>query len=341
MTELVRIGLIGAGRIGRYHARTLAHLIPEAELAVIADANPEAARSVAESVRLDRWTTDVDGVVSDPAIRAVVVASPTDTHAPLIVAAAGAGKDVFCEKPIALDLATTDAALDAAERAGIRLQIGFQRRFDPGYRKAKDLIDSGALGRVEYVRDAMRDPAPPTAEYVARSGGLFRDMAIHNFDCVRWLVGGEVAEVYALGVVAVDPLFAAHGDVDTSVVTLRFASGPIASVDNSRRATFGYDVRTEVHGSEGAVFVGYSRETPILHLSRAGVASDHVHWFLDRFGEAYVEELRAFVRSIVEETRPAVDGRDGRAALAIAAAADASRLANQPVSLDGFRRRGE
>ena len=338
MAERVRVGLIGAGRIGQRHALTLASQIPQAELVVIADVSPEAARSAAEAVRIDRWTTDAEAVIPDPAVDAVVIASSTATHAPLIAAAAGAGKDVFCEKPIALDLEATDAALAAVEGAGVRLQIGFQRRFDKGYRRAKELIDSGALGRIEAIREAMRDPVPAPRSYLETSGGLYRDMTIHCFDAVRWLMGAEVDELFAMATVVVDPMFAELEDVDTSVVSMRFANGGIAVIDNSRRSGFGYDMRTEIFGSEGSLFVGYQRETPILHLSKEGVRSDHVHWFLNRFDDAYVEELRAFVGCIVDGTAPSVDGNDGRAAMALAYTAEASRRENRPVSPSRFAR---
>jgi len=331
----IPVALIGAGRIGRLHAAHLASMIPQAILYGVADSSADAARAVASAHGVERWTTDDETLISDPAVRAIVVAAPTPTHVPLILAAAAAGKDVFCEKPIALDLPSTDRALKAVAKAGTRLQVGFQRRFDPAYRKAKEMIDSGALGRVEYVRDAMRDPSPPSAEYLAASGGIFRDMTIHNFDCVRWLVGDEAAEVYAAGACLVDPEIGRLGDVDTSVVTIRFRNGALASIENSRRATFGYDVRTEVHGSKGAIFVGYSRETAILHLSEEGVRSDHVHWFVERFDAAYAEELRSFVCTIAAGEPTKVTGADGRAALALAVAADASLAANRPVAVDG------
>ena len=338
MADRVRVGLIGTGRIGRRHAAVLASRIPAADLVAIADASPEAARAAAEEVRVGRWTADADEVIAAADVDAIVIASSTDTHARLIAAAADAGKDVFCEKPIALDLEATDAALDAVEAAGIRLQIGFQRRFDAGYRKAKELIDAGALGRIEAIRDAMRDPAPPPRSYLERSGGLYRDMTIHNFDCVRWLMGAEVEELFAMATAIVDPMFAEVGDVDTSIVSLRFADGGIGSIDNGRRSGFGYDVRTEVFGSEGALFVGYARQTPVLHFSADGVCSDHVHFFQDRFAEAYVEELRAFVDGIVAGGRLSPDGGDARAAMALAYAAEASRRENRPVSPARFDR---
>jgi myo-inositol 2-dehydrogenase/D-chiro-inositol 1-dehydrogenase len=334
----VRVAVLGAGRIGRRHARTLANQIPMAELVVIADAIEDAARETASLVGVPRWTTDSDSVIGDPEIDAVLIASSTETHAPLIIAASEAGKDIFCEKPIALDLETTDRAIEAAAKAGVRLQIGFNRRFDRGYRKAKAEIAAGKVGTVESIRDTMRDPAPPPRGYVASSGGLFRDMTIHNFDCVRWLAGCEAIEVSAMAACLVDPMFAELGDVDTSIVTLRFESGALAVIDNSRRSGFGYDVRTEVFGSEGALMIGYSRDTPMLRLDANGIHSDHIHWFLERFDQAYIDELKVFVDSIVDDTPPPITGEDARAALALAYAAEASRRENAPVSPARFDR---
>ena len=339
MAERARVGLIGAGRIGRGHAAVLASRLPRAELVAIADARSEAARDAAEAARVGRWTGDAGELIADPGIDALVIASSTETHAPLIAAAAAAGKDVFCEKPIALDLATTDAALAAVAAAGVRLQIGFQRRFDVGYRRAKELIAAGDLGRIEFVRDAMRDPAPPSPAYAAVCGGLFRDMTIHNFDCVRWLMGEEVEELFAMGATLVDPMmFGELGDVDTAVVSLRFAGGGLAAIENCRRSGFGYDVRTEIFGSEGALFVGYQRQTPVLRFSAAGVASDHVHFFQERFADAYVEELRVFVDGVLDGGPVAPSGEDARAALTLAYAAEASRRENRPISPGRFAR---
>jgi len=341
MTNRVRIGLIGAGRIGRLHAKTLSSLIPQAELAMISDTSSDAAREAAKSIRIENWTTDPYAIFGDESIKAVVIASSTDTHSPFTIAAARAGKDIFCEKPIALDLDATDVALEAVEQAGVRLQIGFQRRFDKGFRRAKQMIDEGAIGKLEAIRDTMRDPAPAPADYIATSGGLYRDMVIHNFDNVRWLMGSEVSEVFAMGASLVDPMFEEFKDIDTSVVSLRFENGALGTIDNSRRSGFGYDVRTEIFGSEGAIFIGYSRDTPILQLTRDGVKSDHVHWFLERFEDAYVDELRDFVQSIVDNRSPSVTGEDGRAAMALAYAAEASRKENRPVQVEKFSRKRE
>ena len=338
MTKRARVALIGAGRIGQRHAATLASDIPRAELAIIADVHGPAAEALAARVRCAQWTDDPAAVLADLTIDAIVIASSTDSHAPLIVGAAEAGKQIFCEKPIALDLEATDRALEAVERAGVRLQMGFQRRFDKAYHKAKALIDAGALGRIEAIRDTMRDPGSAPRGYLETCGGLYRDMTIHNFDCVRWMMGEEVTELFAMGSAIVDPVFRSLGDIDTSVVSLRFANDGLGVIDNSRRSGFGYDVRTEVFGSEGALMIGYARDTPMLRLDANGIHSDHIHWFLERFDQAYVDELKAFVDCIVDDTAPVVDGEDARAAMALAYAAEASRRENAPVSPVRFAR---
>jgi myo-inositol 2-dehydrogenase/D-chiro-inositol 1-dehydrogenase len=302
--------------------------------------NGAAAEALASRVRCQRWTADPAAVLSDPAIDAVVIASSTDSHAPLIIGAAEAGKQIFCEKPIALDLEATDRALDAVAQAGVRLQMGFQRRFDKAYHRAKELIDAGAIGRVEMIHDAMRDPEPAPRAYLETSGGLYRDMTIHNFDCVRWLMGEEAREVFAMGSALVSPAIRELDDIDTSIVSLRFASDGLGVIDNSRRSGFGYDVRTEIFGSEGALMIGYARDTPMLRLDASGIHSDHIYWFLERFDQAYIDELKAFVDSIVEDTPPLVTGEDARAAMALAYAAEASRQENAPVAPARFARVG-
>ena len=338
MPERVRVALIGAGRIGQRHAATLATAIPRADLAIIADVHGSSAAALAEKVRCHRWTDDPTAVLADPTIDAVVIASSTDSHAPLITGSAQAGKQIFCEKPIALDLEATDHALDAVERAGVRLQIGFQRRFDKAYHQAKELIDGGTLGRIEAIRDTMRDPSPAPRAYLETSGGLYRDMTIHNFDCVRWMMGQEVTELFAMGSAVVDAMFQDLSDIDTSVISLRFSNDSLGVIDNSRRSGFGYDVRTEVFGSEGALMIGYSRDTPILRLDGNGIHSDHIYWFLERFDQAYIDELKVFIDCIIDGTEPPVDGEDARAAMVLAYTAEASRRENAPVSPARFAR---
>jgi myo-inositol 2-dehydrogenase/D-chiro-inositol 1-dehydrogenase len=334
MTTLPRVALIGCGRIGQVHARTLASLREHCDFVAIDDWDLEAAQKTCTMLDVPKATADGEAVLADPNIDAVIIASSTETHAPYIELAARYGKDIFTEKPIALDIETTDRALDAVRQAGIRLQVGFQRRFDAGYVSAKTVIESGELGTLEMIRDAMRDPEPPPVDYIKRSGGLYRDMTVHNFDSVRWLMGEDPIELHATASTLVSDDFREANDVDTSIVTMRFPSGAIASIENSRRSGFGYDVRTEIFGSEGALMVGESRGTPVRRYSAAGVLEDHQHFFLERFREAYRQELIAFLMAIRDDSPVAVTGADGRAALLLAYAAEQSLREHRPVPVN-------
>lgn len=336
----LRIGVFGAGRIGFRHARTVAHEVPGARLAAICDVNLASAKALAELTGCEQFSADPADILEDPTIEAVLIGTSTDSHAPLIEAAAAAGKQIFCEKPIALDLETTDRAIAAAEAAGVQLQIGFQRRFDKAYAKASRMISEGRLGIVEVIRDTMRDPNPPHESYIPTSGGLFRDMVIHDFDCIRWLMGCEPIEIYAMGANLVDPVFAKYGDIDTCTVNIRFESGSLGAIDASRRSGFGYDVRTEIFGSKSALMIGEGRDTPMYRYDSEGVWSDHIYWFLERFDAAYVAEIQTFVNCILEDTPVPVTGADGRAALAMAYAAEASVKENAPVAVSRFASQG-
>jgi myo-inositol 2-dehydrogenase / D-chiro-inositol 1-dehydrogenase len=331
MTPRPNVALFGIGRIGQVHARTLARSGHLGTFAMIVDPREAAARQLAGDLGVPKVATHPEAAFDNPDIDAVVIASPTDTHATYITAAARAGKHIFSEKPIALDLAATDAAIAAVERAGVQLQVGFQRRFDRGYQAAWEYIQAGGVGRVEMIHDAMRDPESPPPSYLARSGGFFRDMTIHNLDCVRWLMGEDPVEVFALGSTLVSDEIRAVGDIDTSVVTLKFASGAIATIENGRRSGFGYDVRTEVFGSGGAIFIDDAQATPVRRYHREGVTEDHHHFFLNRFADAYVAELEAFMSAVARERDVAVTGADGRAALLLAYAAEMAYRDGQPV----------
>lgn len=330
----IRFGVIGAGRIGRVHAENLAFRVPGATVAWVADPDLAAAEACAAAARAGRATTDPAEVLGDGAVDAVVICSPTNLHAPQIEAAAAAGKDIFCEKPIDLDLARVDAALAAVKQAGVRLQVGFNRRFDPSFARARALIAEGAIGKVELVRITSRDPQPAPLSYLAASGGLFTDMTIHDFDIARWLVGDEVAALQALGAVLVDPAIGGLNDVDTAMISLRYRSGALGSIDNSRRAVYGYDVRVEVFGERGQVAVGNVAATSVA-LSRAGAveADPPLHWFIERFEQAYVNELREFAASIREGRAPSVTGEDGRVPLVLAQAAWRSLAEGRVVAL--------
>jgi myo-inositol 2-dehydrogenase / D-chiro-inositol 1-dehydrogenase len=336
MASHLRVALFGAGRMGKRHGRTIALECPKATLVAICGPDLAAAEALASELGVPLATPDPATIFDDSSVDAVVIAASTSAHAQLIIEAARSSKEIFCEKPVTSDLVTTKEAIAAVDQAGVRLQVGFQRRFDKGCVAAKERIERQEIGRVEMIRDTMRDPSPPPPEYLPTSGGLFRDMSIHNFDNVRWMAGDEPEQVFAFGANLVDPIFEAAGDIDSSVVSIRFRGGGLALIDNSRRSGFGYDVRTEIFGSEGALFVGYSRETPILHFSDRGVTSDHVHWFLERFDDAFVKEIQSFVASIQNDTEPSVAGRDGHVAMAMAVAAEASIREAKPVDIDRF-----
>jgi myo-inositol 2-dehydrogenase/D-chiro-inositol 1-dehydrogenase len=329
----VSVAVLGAGRIGRKHAETLALRVPDGRLAVIADPLEEAARSASDAARGAPWTTDFAAVLADPGVAAVVIAAPTNLHAALIRQAAEAGKQIFCEKPIALTLAEADAALAAVREAGVLLQIGFQRRFDPGYERAHASVRRGDLGRLYLLRSTTRDPEPPPENYLRAAPSMLTDTTTHDIDMLRWLAGSEVTEVFAAGAALIRPEHAERGLVDTAVTTLRFESGALGFIDNSWQAVYGYDVRTEVLGATGGLEVGHAQETALARFSREGVARDYPYWFLDRFGPAYEGEIADFVRCVAERAAPRVTGEDARETLAVALAAVQSLAEGQPVRL--------
>jgi myo-inositol 2-dehydrogenase/D-chiro-inositol 1-dehydrogenase len=330
----LRFGVIGAGRIGKIHAKNLATRIPGVEVAAIADVDLNAARELAAHLHVPLAVEDYHAVLSDPAIDAVAICSSTDTHARIVIEAAEAGKHIFCEKPIDHDLEKIDAALDAVEKAGVKLQIGFNRRFDPNFRKVQTMVAEGKIGTPHLVRITSRDPAPPPISYVKVSGGMFLDMTIHDFDMARYLSGSEVEEVYVAAGVLVDPAIGEAGDVDTAVITLRFANGAIGTIDNSRKAVYGYDQRVEVFGSEGMLQAHNNTPDQDVYFNADGVhSSKPLYFFLERYMESFIAEMKEFVRCIQEDTTPLVSGVDGRIPVMIGLAAKKSYVENRPVRL--------
>ncbi len=328
----VSVAVLGVGSIGAHHAETIAQRTPGARLAVVADAAADLAQRV--GARFDcPWTADVQQVLADPDVQAVVIATPATLHAELIAAAASTGKAVFSEKPIAYSLEDADRAVAAARQAGVPLQIGFQRRFDRAYRAARVLVESGQLGAVQLLRSITRDPelsdpsrVPPYA--------IFRETLIHDFDALRFLnPGAEPVEVFAQADALVRPDFKGKGLLDTAVVTVRFDNGALATADASFQAVYGYDVRAEVFGSKGMSTVGDARQSSMLHYGLDGATSARVHWFIDLFGEAYTAEIADFVDCVRTGRAPACTGEDGRAALAMAVAAIQSVQENRPVKV--------
>ena len=325
----MRVALLGAGRIGAMHARNLV-ATPGVDRVVIADVDTARAAEVAKAVGATAAPT-IEAAFDG--IDAVVIAAATDAHAQLIRAAAAGGFPVFCEKPIAADLAPSQAVVADVEAAGIALQLGFQRRFDPAYREARRLIETGELGTVYAVRLGGHDPAPPHEAYIPVSGGIFRDFSVHDFDVLRWLTGAEVDEVYADGGVRGFDVFAKYDDVDTAVATLRMDNGILAVLTVARHDPLGYDIRTEIFGSKDSISVGLGPRTPMRSVEPGVPAPAGPAWphFIDRFAEAYRAELVEFVRVARGEVPSPCTGRDGIAALRIALAADRSRREHRPV----------
>ncbi len=335
MTERINLGLIGVGRIGRLHASDIVYRIPEARLLAVADIFEDAVRKAAADFGIPKAYTDPRRIFDDPDIDAVLICSSTDTHADFIEQAAAAGKHVFCEKPIHLDLERIDRALAAVEEAGVKLQIGFNRRFDPNFRRARDMVASGAIGEPHLVRITSRDPAPPPIDYIKVSGGIFLDMTIHDFDMARFLVGEEVSEIYATGGVMIDPAIGEAGDIDTALVTLKYRNGVLGTIDNSRKAVYGYDQRVEVFGSGGVIVVDNVRpDTATLVDEKGRHSAKPVYFFVERYTESYLAEIKSFLEAVREDRTPEVTGRDGRIPVVMGYAAWQSYRENRPVPVD-------
>jgi myo-inositol 2-dehydrogenase/D-chiro-inositol 1-dehydrogenase len=333
MKREIRIGVIGAGRIGRLHAQNLAYRVPGAKLVAVADVLVEAAQSVASELGLVAYQ-DYRRILEDKSMDAVFICSSTDTHAQIIEEAAEAGKQIFCEKPIALDLSKIDRALAAVERAGVKLQIGFNRRFDPNFRRVHDAVAAGEIGVPHVLRITSRDPQPPPLAYVKVSGGMFVDMTIHDFDMARYLVGSEVETVYAAGAVLVDPEIGKAGDIDTALITLHFSNGALGAIDNSRQAVYGYDQRVEVFGSAGMVAVSNNLPNSAVVSNSGGVhGSLPLFFFVERYTESYIAETKAFIDCILNDTTPPVVGLDGRIPVVMGFAAKKSFEEKRPVRL--------
>ncbi|MBT8455406.1 MAG: inositol 2-dehydrogenase [Alphaproteobacteria bacterium] len=328
---MIRFGVLGCGRIGQVHARSLKQL-NGARVAAVSDAYEDAARSLAGEVGAE--VRESAAIIGADDIDAIVICTPTDIHADQIQAAAAAGKPVFCEKPIDLDVGRVRECLSAVSAAGIPLMIGFQRRFDPHFRALKEALDAGRIGTIEQIAITSRDPSPPPPEYIRRSGGIFRDMAIHDFDMARFLLGQPIRRVLAIGAALVDKEIGALGDFDTATILMEAEGGAQVVITNSRRATYGYDQRVEVLGSGGALNVGNQTvanlttatgdrfETPVL-----------LNFFMDRYREAYAAEMQAFMNVIENGTAPPVTGEDGLEALRLADAATLSAQEGRWVEL--------
>jgi myo-inositol 2-dehydrogenase/D-chiro-inositol 1-dehydrogenase len=334
MPSKINVGVIGTGRIGRLHTEHLAFRIPAADVLVVSDIVLEAAQKCAADFDVPAAAQDHRAVLDHPDVEAVIVCSSTDTHAQMIEEVAAAGKHIFCEKPIDFDLARIDRALAAVEQAGVKLQVGFNRRFDPNFRRVRELVTTGAIGEPHILRITSRDPAPPPIEYVKVSGGIFLDMTIHDFDMARYLIDSEVDEIYVAGGVMVDPAIGQAGDIDTAVITLRFENGVIGTIDNSRQAVYGYDQRVEVFGSGGCVSAdnAYPNTASISDAQR--VHRDlPLNFFMERYTESYIAEMETFIQCIQRDEASPVTGIDARVPVVMGNAARKSYQENRPVKL--------
>jgi len=333
MTDEVRIGLLGCGRIGRMHANLVEHQVAGASVTTVFDVADDASAGVAAATNAS-VAASAEAVLRSDRVDAVAICTSTETHAELIVAAAEAGKAIFCEKPVSLDLAAVDRASAAVNAAGVPFQVGFNRRFDASHRAVRRAVLDGRVGEPHLVRITSRDPAPPPIDYIETSGGIFLDMTIHDFDMARYVTGRDVEVVYATGSVRIDPAIGAAGDLDTVVVVLTHENGAITTIDNSRQAAYGYDQRVEVFGSAGMV----TSENPLVHTTVVRDADGMraaalPYFFLDRYIPSYIAEWRAFVDAVKAGTQTEVGVEDARAPLAIGLAACKSVREKRPVAV--------
>jgi len=325
-------GIIGAGRIGKLHADNLLNRVEGARLKAITD--PFLDEDWAASRNIPLTGKDHRIMLEDPEIDAILIGSPSTEHAPQLIECAQAGKHIFCEKPIALNPEIIRNALAEVDKSGVKLQVGFNRRFDPNFSAVQQQVASGALGDPHIIRITSRDPAPPPAEYVAGSGGMFLDMTIHDFDMARFLSGGEVTEVHAYGTVLVDPEIGKAGDIDTAVISLKFDNGALGIIENSRKAVYGYDQRIEVFGSKGTALADNNTPTSMVVFNESGIIRDKpFYFFLERYEKAFVAEMQAFVDAIREDKPTLVSGKDGLVPVLIAMAAKESLKTGKPVQV--------
>jgi myo-inositol 2-dehydrogenase / D-chiro-inositol 1-dehydrogenase len=331
---MLKIGLIGAGRIGKVHAHSVMTSIPNATLVGVADYDKDEAVNLAEQYQIPFATGNHRDILDINEVDAVIIASSTDTHAPFTVQAAQAGKHIFCEKPIAAELDKIDEALQAVAAAGVKFQVGFNKRFDASFYRIKQAIDTGEIGEPQLLHIISRDPSPPPISYIKVSGGLFFDMTIHDFDMAHFLFGA-VDEIYAAGGVMVDPAIGAAGDIDTAMITLKFTNGAIGAIDNSRQAVYGYDQRVEAFGSKGQARNDnlYPDAVTLSTGENVKRGSLPMNFFLERYTPAYVSELEAFVNCVINDEPVPVSSADGRVPVVMAMAAKKSYDENRPVKL--------
>jgi myo-inositol 2-dehydrogenase/D-chiro-inositol 1-dehydrogenase len=337
MKRRVNIAVIGTGRIGSMHTRNLVHSIHEANVVAICDIRLDVAQAVADELGIERVVIDYHELLEDKDIEAVLIATNTDTHAFIVKDATKAGKQVFCEKPLALDLADIDDVMKKVESTGVKLQVGYNRRFDKSFQRVRQIVMSGEIGHPCILHITNRDPEPPTLEYAKSSGGMFLDMSIHDFDMVRFQIG-EVEEVYAIGSVIVAPYLKDIGDVDVDIISLRFENGAVGAIDNSRKCVYGYDQRLEVFCSNGTAMAGNEFENTAIWGDGKGYHSARVPYsFIERYAECYIEEVRQFLQCVRDDKPVSPNGYDSRASVLLGLAAWESFRQKRPVNMKEYK----
>src|ERR1700681_2548238 len=334
------IGVVGVGTMGKQHAYNLRHLIPEAQLIALADTDLQRAKTVAAELEIEHYFNSVEAMIERKDIQAIVVVTPAKFHGAAMKVCAHAGKDIFCEKPFTLTVEEADEVLDLTQRAGVRVQVGHVRRYDPPNVRAKARIEAGEIGDPLIFKSVGRDPEPPPVSYLASgvNGMFFQDSTVHEFDLGRWLMNDEISEIHAYGAVLVFPEIAQFNDIDTALLNMKFSRGTLGAVENYMQSGYGYDIRTEIVGSKGTIIMGYLQQTAELVLTAAGAKTDIVDHFLARFPEGYLNEMRDFVHTILADRVPKVDAFDGRQAVAVAAAAERSYREGRAVTVQNRTR---
>lgn len=329
----LNVGIIGAGRIGQVHAKSITYHIPQAKIVAISDIYYEGAEKVAESLGIPNAYEDYHEILNNPEIDAVLICSSTDTHADIAVEAVEAGKHIFCEKPVDLTVAKIKKVIAAVEKAGVKLQIGFNRRYDHNFAEIKRLANDGKLGKLQTIKITSRDPEPPSIDYVKVSGGIFLDMTVHDFDMARF-IGGEVEEVYANAAVTVDEAIGEAGDVDTALIALKFKNGAIGVIDNCRKACYGYDQRLEVFGTGGQASAANDTPTNVSYINENGNMTDKpLYFFLERYMQSFTDEMTEFINAVQNDELTKTTVNDGLEALRLGLAAKLSVKEHRPVKL--------
>ncbi|MBR2418376.1 MAG: inositol 2-dehydrogenase [Clostridia bacterium] len=334
----LNIGIIGAGRIGKVHMQSITYNVPTAKVLGITDVFNDGLQELADKYGIEKVYADYKEMLADKDIDAVLVCSSTDTHAVISIEAAKAGKHIFCEKPVDLTPEKVQAVIDAVAKAGVKLQVGFNRRFDHNFAHVRSLINEGKVGNLELIKITSRDPEPPPAEYAAVSGGMFLDMTIHDFDMARFLAGSDVTEVYASATCLVDPAIGEAGDVDTAIINLKFENGALGVIDNSRRAAYGYDQRIEVFGSKGAAMAANDTPTNVTIMNSEGVTTDKpLYFFLERYMQSFRDEMVQFVDAVLNDKDTPTTGVDGLNSILVALAAKKSVKEGRPVKISEIK----